>query len=435
MHNPFQTILIGILFLGFHVFSAAQFPLSGEEAYYWTWSTEWDLGYWHHPPMIAYSLGIATSVLPKTELSVRVTGIILHILSSFLVAQQTKKPNQTILLFLTLPGLVQLGMEATPQIYFYSFFTFALWAWTSERWFLFGLFCCFCFLTTMAAILLLPIFLLSWFFVPNHRKKITIAVFGGLLGAVPWLHWFLTHDEYPLGLFYNLQSQSRITSFLDLIVLLGCIIFAPSLWPKQKPHKIIWICTLVPILAVPFVSAKFIGLGWGAAGVLYMSYRFPDRVLSLVLGVHLFAFGVGKINLHFPLLPSSIHAAQTYNGGEIIAGVIHAWGISDVWTSSPFDAAWIRFYSDKIAHTNSEIGSKSQFDLWPKPFPNSGIIVQEYSQIFSIPEYTFSSIQTTSSYTEGFQEGSFVETHRWNTALFHRSSSDKVEPTPNNVAD
>ena len=115
------TIIIAIFFLVLHLYGAASFPLSGEEAYYWTWSQHWDLGYWHHPPMIAYGIGIIESIFAKTELGVRFLGIALHITSSLLLALQTKSPNTSLLLLLTLPGLALLGIEANPQIYFLSF--------------------------------------------------------------------------------------------------------------------------------------------------------------------------------------------------------------------------------------------------------------------------------------------------------------------------
>jgi hypothetical protein len=238
-----------------------------------------------------------------------------------------------------------------------------------------------------------------------------------------------------MGLLYNFESPSLTISIIELMLLLGPICAAPLLIPKESTHKIIWVFSLLPILAVFWVSPSFVSFGWAAAGAVYICTRFPKRLVSIFLGIQIFLFGIQKINLHIPVLPSDVHVAHKYNGGEILADAIYAWDIEEVWTASPFDASWIRFYSVRSAHTSSELGSKSQFDLWPKPFPESGIIVQEYSRIFTVPKYTFSNIQTIASYVESTKEGSFIQTHQWNTAIFQHSSSTDSESTPNNDAD
>ena len=148
----------------------------------------------------------------------------------------------------------------------------------------------------------------------------------------------------------------------------------------------------------------------------------------------MFMFVVQKLHLHTPLLPSDVHVAQKYNGGKILADAAHAWGMKNIWTTSPFDAAWIRFYSGLQAHTNEALGTQSQFDLWDAPFPQSGLMIQEHSRFFSVPGYEFSNIQTIASYANSYEEGKFVQTHQWNTAVFQRSS-DNDNVSPSNDAD
>ncbi|MAA79016.1 MAG: hypothetical protein CL916_07120 [Deltaproteobacteria bacterium] len=430
----YVNIIIAVLFLGLHIYDASSFPLSGEEAYYWTWSQHWSWGYWHHPPMIAYGIGFVSATLPKTEITIRLFGIVLHIFSSLMLSIQTKRPTQTLLLLLTLPGLSVIAIEAHPQIYFYSFLSFALWSWLSHRWILLGIFCCLCFLSTTSAIFLVFFLGLIGLFYPQHRKGVFIAFIISMLGIIPWTFWLFSHTEFPLGLLYNMDSDSIIIAGLDLFLYVGGIVLTPFILPKQQDQKIMWLICVSFILSISIFSPQFMGIGWGVVGTIYICRRISGRPLSILLGFHMFIFGIQKINLHIPLLPSDVHVAQKYNGGEILADAVHAWDINDVWTTSPFDAAWIRFYCDVQAHTNESLGSKSQFDLWDRSFPDSGLMIQEHSRFFSVPGYHFSNIQTIASYANSYKEGEFVQTHQWNTAVFQLSANDETF-SPNNDAD
>jgi undecaprenyl-diphosphatase len=57
------------------VFYAGQFPLSADEAYYWQWSRYLELGYHDHPPMVAWTIWLATTLLGPHETAVRLPAI------------------------------------------------------------------------------------------------------------------------------------------------------------------------------------------------------------------------------------------------------------------------------------------------------------------------------------------------------------------------
>ena len=95
--------------------------------------------------------------------------------------------------------------------------------------------------------------------------------------------------------------------------------------------------------------------------------------------------------------------------------------MEDIWTSSPYDAALIRFYTNKEAHTKSQFGSESQFDLWPKELPNSGIFVQGEGSFFSLPGYSLSNSQSISAYIDDEKPGTFIQTHIWKTVIFTKN--------------
>ena len=60
---------------------AAAVPLSGDEAYFWEWSRHLALGYYSHPPITGWLIALITTILPAEAYIVRLTGIILHLLT------------------------------------------------------------------------------------------------------------------------------------------------------------------------------------------------------------------------------------------------------------------------------------------------------------------------------------------------------------------
>jgi 4-amino-4-deoxy-L-arabinose transferase-like glycosyltransferase len=68
-----------------HVAYAGLLSLSPQEAYYWTWSRQLDLSYFDHPPLVAWTIRLATEVFGNGERAVRLAAA-LHsaILSVFL---------------------------------------------------------------------------------------------------------------------------------------------------------------------------------------------------------------------------------------------------------------------------------------------------------------------------------------------------------------
>jgi len=75
--------ILGLLVL--RAVMAAQLPLSADEAYYWLWSRYPDWGYFDHPPMIAWLIGAGTFLLGNTVLGVRLAGLLLSVLATWLV--------------------------------------------------------------------------------------------------------------------------------------------------------------------------------------------------------------------------------------------------------------------------------------------------------------------------------------------------------------
>lgn len=80
--GPGTTRLARAWWLAFAVVTAGRawaattFPLQGTEAYYWLWSEHLALGYYDHPPLVAWAIHLGTLVAGRTELGVRLPALL-----------------------------------------------------------------------------------------------------------------------------------------------------------------------------------------------------------------------------------------------------------------------------------------------------------------------------------------------------------------------
>ena len=83
---PARISLIGVgLLIVLRGVMAGLLPLSADEAYYWLWSKHLALGYFDHPPMIAWAIRAGTALLGDTPLGVRLAGVLLSVPASCFV--------------------------------------------------------------------------------------------------------------------------------------------------------------------------------------------------------------------------------------------------------------------------------------------------------------------------------------------------------------
>ncbi len=69
--------LAGLALLVVRLICAARMELIPQEAYYWVYSQHPDLGYFDHPPMVAWMVWIGTALLGKGEMAVRLCPVLL----------------------------------------------------------------------------------------------------------------------------------------------------------------------------------------------------------------------------------------------------------------------------------------------------------------------------------------------------------------------
>jgi len=113
------TLLLGCLVL--RILYSSLFLLVPDEAYYWQWSRHLSLGYHDHPPMIAWTIKLATLILGQTETAVRLPTVLALTVASFyltLAAQRwfgAQVAFYTALLTQSILGFNAAGLLATPD--------------------------------------------------------------------------------------------------------------------------------------------------------------------------------------------------------------------------------------------------------------------------------------------------------------------------------
>ena len=111
-----------VLLLLLRFVSAATINLSPQEAYYWNYSIHPDLSYLDHPPMVAWVVRAGTLLLGKSEIGVRIGGLLLVVVSTWLINAlgrlwfSRRAGLSAALLFQVIPLYFIYGMIITPDV-------------------------------------------------------------------------------------------------------------------------------------------------------------------------------------------------------------------------------------------------------------------------------------------------------------------------------
>ncbi|WP_339133965.1 MAG: glycosyltransferase family 39 protein [Candidatus Electrothrix sp. GW3-4] len=206
------TWLVLGLGLVVRLFISGQFLLVPDEAYYWQWSRYLALGYYDHPPMIAWGIWLATTLFGHTEFAVRLPTILalafasvyLCLLAarwfSWRTASQVALLTQGILLMIgsaliaTPDGMLLLCWAAACYHAARAVEEDSLSQWLlTGSWFGLGL------LSKYTMLLFLPSLFFAMLFIGVYRKR--------LLSYRPWLGLVIGCLFFTPVIFWNAQNN------------------------------------------------------------------------------------------------------------------------------------------------------------------------------------------------------------------------------------
>lgn len=188
-----------------------------EEAYYWMYSKHPALGYFDHPPMVAWIVALGTMFFGDTELGVRIVVIVLSAASCglmFLTGRLwfgRRAALKATLFYTLLPVYAAAGFLLTPDQPLIFFWLLALYGFSKalrtgrwRYWLLGGIGCGGALLSKYYALLLGPSLLL--FLVTSRQNR------HWILRPQPWVAFGLALSIFSPVIFWNFNHQW--TSFL-----------------------------------------------------------------------------------------------------------------------------------------------------------------------------------------------------------------------------
>lgn len=269
-----KVLIIATCFFVFHLVLAASYELIDDEAYYNFWSTSVALGYYDHPPMIAWWIYLGKLIIGSTTLGVRFISVCSFFVVSLLVGRiafllsSSNVVVSSVLLFnITMP-IMGLGFISTPDAPLLLFWTLALWAAIEglssnnpRYWFLVGVFLALSILSKYNALFFI-LGLLGWCLLTKEgRGKLTSPFIwlGTLLGIILLLpHALWNYNNDWLGLekqFSRLMNETVGLSYFFEFLISIIIFTTPALFCfailglfKTYRHKSLLLWVYMPSL-------------------------------------------------------------------------------------------------------------------------------------------------------------------------------------------
>jgi 4-amino-4-deoxy-L-arabinose transferase-like glycosyltransferase len=230
--------------------------LAPDEAHYWLWSEELDIGYYSKPPLVAYVIKAGTLLFGNSELGVRFFFILLSLClpcATYLLAKNAGVTKQqalfAVLIIAFCPIGILSGFAATTDIGFVLFWTlafaelaFSLHNRVPPSFWRVALYMMIAALFKWTAYLIfVPIFIGICYYPLWRTKGLWWLLMGALVAFFPAFYWNWTHQfvtfKHVAGQVGNSAAPNPMMFFLAQVGLLFPTFFLAALITIQKlPH-------------------------------------------------------------------------------------------------------------------------------------------------------------------------------------------------------
>ncbi len=426
------------------------FNLVPQEAYYWLYIQRPDFGYFDHPPMMSYIIGIFTFLFGDTEFGVRFGVVILSVITSLVMFSFVREISNDpkigfySVLFLNITVFYNIhSVVATPDspllcfwLISMNFFFKALKGEKIKDWILGGVFAGLALYSKYTALFIY--FSLFWAIIFEKRFKFIfnykpyLAFATSLLVFSPVIYWNFSNDwasfsfqtservqslkSISLNYFFQLiASQLFELTPIFFVLLFWILFFFIKFWRKKSFEEKYLFAFSYPVVGFFFL--------WSFRGLVKMNWILPAYLSFLALAtnfiisnslhkkfiVRFVGFGLSLILIIFlfivilfPVTP--IKKGDTWNGWKElsteITQIVENYPRKDsvfIFANEYKISAELAFYTkykDRILAENVYGERALQFDLWfnPNDFKKwDGVFVysdfNEFSQIEKLEKY------------------------------------------------
>ncbi|HRZ41260.1 MAG TPA: glycosyltransferase family 39 protein [Bacteroidales bacterium] len=394
--HRYLRIAFYLLWVTAAVLQALFTPLMADEAYYWMFSQHPAAGYFEHPPMVAFFIGIGYAILPNA-LGVRILSIIATTLSIGLL-ERLLKPEKPLLFY----GLVAsaallhgIGFLAVPDaaLLFFSLIFYLLFVKFTEkpsaiRAILFGLAAAALLLSKYHGILVIAFVVFSRIGILRKRFFWLVPLVA-LIALLPHLFWLIQND-FPTVQFHLLERNPMPRSILfPALYLVAALFFSGPLtgpfliWSGVKVKSgdpltkamqwVMWGVLLFFLLMSVNGPVEVYWLMPAVVPAVNLGYRYysiyRNRLLQVLMPVSLVLILAGRVLItadvqrDYPFLKPLLKPFT--DPRSWVDAVSRTAGTRPVaFMNSYQEASLYTFYSGKPAFSlNNVMGRRNQFNL------------------------------------------------------------------------
>jgi lipid A galacturonosyltransferase RgtD len=391
-----------------------------DEAQYWFWGQNLDLGYYSKPPMIAWVIRAVTTVAGSSDpFFIRLAGPLFHMATALVLMACARRifgeshAGWAGVTYATAPAVALASVYISTDTVLLFFVAVTLWAYiglTQRRstglalvmGAAFGL----AFLSKYSVLLLLPGALAALLLVREARigwRDIVIASIAAALVASPNLIWNLTHQATSVRHTAELAQWDdmhlRIGNALEFFGaqfgVVGPVVFAAMLWAgfgvvrgRAEPWQKILFWLSMPVVVLLTLQ--------GLIGKAYANWAAPGYVAGVLLAVSWLAgrwrtglwlsLGInGLATIAFPLVTAFPEAVRLPNGDPVMKRYLGRSELSR-WAAVTAERAGLkvivtdsRDMASDLFHTLRD-APLTIFARAPAGFPGS-----YYEQTFALP--------------------------------------------------
>jgi undecaprenyl-diphosphatase len=413
-------ILVGILTL-WRLYLSAELQLHPDEAYYWLWSRNLDIGYFDHSPLVAYFIWL-TTLFSASEFWIRLSGTVVSLILSYLIWQLSMQffgslrvAAGSVMLFnvypLTMLGLIVITPDI-PAFLFWSLSVYIFWQiMQSQRtwlWYVLGLTFGLALLSKYTTFLLAPCLLLYLVFTDDRRWLKTyypyIALFIGFICFAPVVYWNSQHNwiSFSFQLNHGLGGQGysleRLAEYIagqllvagPVVPIFG-IYAAITIFSSKSKEQFFLLITAIPIILFFGFSSirKLAGPNWPVFAYFTLSILITKYFLDgaskikrslwfAALFACLFISTIVTLHAKFSIIPLAKFSRELavadptnwfYGWRELAAELTRSPGKAfAVATSHQLSAEIIYYTNEKIfVQADAKVARPSQFSLWHWP--------------------------------------------------------------------